>query len=102
LPLYLQPFDDALRDLSVRVHVVRPFLVTDTVGQYDVVARVRGGGPSSMAQAVQHGIAKALTLLVAKEKIGLLDGMVRWDSRQVERKKPGRKKARTRFAFVRR
>ena len=97
-----QPYDEALRDLSVRVHAVQPFLVTGTMGQYDVVAQVRGGGPSSTAQALQHGIAKALTLLVGQEKVGLLDGMMRWDPRKVERKKPGRKKARKGFAYVRR
>lgn len=67
-----QPYDEALRDMSVRVHAVQPFLVTGIMGQYDVVAQVRGGGPSS------------------------------WDLRKVEHKKPGRRKARKGFAYVRR
>ena len=97
-----RPFDEAVRDLSARQHIVQPFLATDSAGAYDVVARVRGGGPSSAAQAVQHGIAKALTLLLEKDKETKLSGMVRWDPRRVERKKPGRRKARTGFAYVRR
>ena len=97
-----KPFDEAIRDLSARQHIVQPFLATDSVGAYDVVAHVRGGGPSSTAQAVQHGIAKALTLLLDKSKVAQLSGMVRWDPRRVERKKPGRRKARTGFAYVRR
>lgn len=44
--------------------MVRPILATGTVGRFDVIARVKGGGLSSMAQAVSHGLAKALTLLV--------------------------------------
>lgn len=97
-----QPFDEAIRDLSARQHIVQPFLVTDSAGLFDVVVRVHGGGPSSAAQAVQHGIAKALTLLLERDKASKLLGMVQWDPRRVERKKPGRRKARTGFAYVRR
>ncbi len=82
------------------MHLLQPFLVTDTVGRFDVTARVKGGGPSAQAQAIQHGIAKALLLLLDHAKIMKLGKMVQFDPRRVERKKPGRKKARKGFAFV--
>lgn len=95
-----QPYDDFLKDPGLRLHALRPFFVTGTMGRYDVVARVSGGGPSAMAQAVQHGIAQALTVLFGSRKE--LKGMVLRDIRRVERKKPGRVKARKGFAYVRR
>ncbi|KAG1667417.1 hypothetical protein FOA52_004834 [Chlamydomonas sp. UWO 241] len=105
-----KPFDAFLPDVSVRMHVIQPMLVTGTLGRYDVIARVHGGGPSSMAQAVQHGLAKALTLQLggnsrrdcAPPAVVKLNQMVLHDSRRVERKKPGRKAARTGFTYRRR
>lgn len=103
-----KPYDEFLRDVSIRLHVLQPFLISGTMGQYDVVATVSGGGPSSMAQAVQHGIAKALLVRLklpgaqAGQASMRLRSLARWDPRQVERKKPGRKKARKGFAYVRR
>ena len=96
------PYDSFFGDLSVRLQVVRPILATGTVGRFDVIARVKGGGLSSMAQAVRHGLAKALTLLVSKRNKNQLQNLVLWDSRRVERKKPGRVKARKGFSYVRR
>jgi small subunit ribosomal protein S9 len=96
------PYDSFFKDLSVRIQVVRPILVTQSVGSFDVVARVQGGGLSSMAQAVRHGLAKALTLLVDNKSSFKLQKLVLWDSRRVERKKPGRVKARKGFSYVRR
>ena len=96
------PYDSFFKDLSVRIQVVRPILVTGSVGRFDVVARVQGGGLSSMAQAVRHGLAKALTMLVDSKMSFRLQKLVLWDSRRVERKKPGRAKARKGFSYVRR
>jgi small subunit ribosomal protein S9 len=97
-----QPYDQYLRDVSVRMHILHPFLRTDTLGQFDVIASVRGGGPSSKAQAMKHGIAKALMLLVEPRVKPKLEALTYRDPRMVERKKPGRKKARKGFAYVRR
>jgi small subunit ribosomal protein S9 len=75
--------------------VIEPFRVTETEGQFDVIARIHGGGVSGQAGALAHGISRALeaeepewrTLL---KKAGLLTR----DARKVERKKYGLKKAR--------
>lgn len=96
------PYDSFFKDLSVRIQVVRPILITGTVGRFDVIARVQGGGLSSAAQAVRHGLAKALTMLVDSKTRSQLQKLVLWDSRRVERKKPGRAKARKGFSYVRR
>eukprot|EP00955_Chlamydomonas_euryale_P038233 351034-Chlamydomonas_euryale.AAC.1 len=97
-----RPFDEALPSLSVRLHVLKPLLATDALGRFDVVARADGGGPSAQAQAVQHGLAKALLLQLGSAARARLGDMVLHDARRVERKKPGRRKARTGFAYVRR
>lgn len=95
-----KPYDEVLKDPGLRLHFLRPFIATETMGRFDVVARVSGGGPSSISQALQHGIAQALTALVGARTN--LKGMVQRDIRRVERKKPGRVKARKGFAYVRR
>lgn len=86
-----------------RYQVMLPFETTSTTGQFDVMINVDGGGVSGQAEAVRLAIAKALvesneeyrTLLRAKD-------LLTRDSRMVERKKPGRKKARKRFQFSKR
>jgi ribosomal protein S9 len=54
------PYDQYFGDITCRAHLLKPLLVTNTSGQYDVVVRVRGGGLSGQAQAVAHGISKAM------------------------------------------
>ena len=88
---------------TLRLVINQPFGVTDRVGQYDVVATVKGGGLSGQAGAVKHGIAQALsryepTLRSAVKREGFLTR----DSRVVERKKYGRAKARRSFQFSKR
>src|SRR4051812_31388519 len=78
--------------------VMRPFETSKVGSQYDVWVDVRGGGVFGQAGAISHGVARAFgkldnTLRVAMRKEGLLTR----DSRMVERKKPGRPKARKRF-----
>lgn len=81
-----------------------PFETTETAGQYDVKITVRGGGKSGQAGAVQLGVARALNeenrelFRPALKKAGLL----RRDSRMVERKKYGQPKARKNFQFSKR
>ena len=81
----------------------QPFQVTDRLGQFDVMATVKGGGLSGQAGAVRHGISRALSLYEpelrpALKKVGFLTR----DSRKVERKKYGRRKARRSFQFSKR
>jgi len=73
----------------------QPFEVTGTEGKYDVTATVKGGGLSGQAGAVRHGIATALQRFNPSDRGNLKKaGLLTRDPRVVERKKPGRKKAR--------
>lgn len=81
----------------------RPFAVTETQGRFDVVVSVRGGGLTGQAEATQLGIARALLADDPDRKAVLRsEGLLTRDPRQVERKKPGRPKARKRFQFSKR
>ena len=81
----------------------QPIMLTNREGQYDVVATVSGGGPSGQAGALRHGLSKALTHY-EPELRGILkkEGFLTRDSRVVERKKYGRRKARRSFQFSKR
>ena len=83
--------------------VQQPILAANRNGQYDVRATVNGGGLSGQAGALRHGISKALTFY-EPELRGVLKtgGFLTRDSRVVERKKYGRKKARRSFQFSKR
>ncbi|MDX9751884.1 MAG: 30S ribosomal protein S9 [Flavobacteriales bacterium] len=83
--------------------IVQPFKLTGTEGQYDVTARIHGGGITGQVEALRLGIARALVAIDAehKPKLKAEDLMTR-DPRAVERKKFGRKKARKRFQFSKR
>ena len=87
----------------LRMLLNQPFDVADRAGQYDVMATVTGGGLSGQAGAVRHGISKALTLYEPALR-GVLkkEGFLTRDSRVVERKKFGRRKARRSFQFSKR
>lgn len=72
-------------------------------GQYDVTVNVEGGGNKGQAEAIRLGIARALVNANAENKPALKkEGLLTRDSRMVERKKPGRRKARRRFQFSKR
>jgi small subunit ribosomal protein S9 len=71
--------------------------------QYDVTVTVEGGGITGQAEAIRLGISRALVIINPENKPALkLKGFVTRDSRMVERKKPGQKKARKRFQFSKR
>ena len=83
--------------------VNQPLEIIQSIGTYDIMATVKGGGLSGQAGALRHGISKALTLYdsglrPALKKVGLL----RRDSRVVERKKYGLAKARRSYQFSKR
>ena len=86
-----------------RTSIESPLRITDNAGKFDISVNVRGGGQSGQAEAVRLGIAKALVDLNAELKPTLrAAGFMTRDSRVVERKKPGQKKARKRFQFSKR
>ena len=87
----------------LRMLLDQPFAVADRVGQYDVMCTVKGGGLSGQAGAVRHGISKALSLYEPGVRPVLKkEGFLTRDSRVVERKKYGRRKARRSFQFSKR
>jgi small subunit ribosomal protein S9 len=87
----------------LRMILQQPLVVADRAGQFDIVATVCGGGLSGQAGAVRHGISKALTYFEPELRAPLKsEGFLTRDSRVVERKKYGRKKARASFQFSKR
>lgn len=88
----------------LEVIINMPFVVTETQDKFDVVYTVTGGGLSGQAGAIRHGIAKALSLYntEAYRKSLKLAGLLTRDSRKVERKKAGLKKARKGQVFSKR
>ena len=83
--------------------VVKPFELINQATDYDVRCNVIGGGHTGQAGAMVHGISKALLLFDADLKSILKkEKLTTRDSRSVERKKPGRKKARKSFQFSKR
>ncbi len=88
---------------TLRLIVNQPFEVAGRKDQYDVVATVTGGGLSGQAGAVKHGISQALQL-AEPDLRGVLKqaGFLTRDSRVVERKKYGKRKARRSFQFSKR
>ncbi|MEE8476803.1 MAG: 30S ribosomal protein S9 [Gemmatimonadales bacterium] len=89
--------------LSLVQHIQQSFTATDTLGAFDVKARVRGGGQSGQAGALRLAIARALLLADDTHRPKLrAAGLLTRDARKVERKKPGRPGARKRFQFSKR
>ena len=87
----------------LRMLITQPFLVADRYNQFDVYSTVVGGGLSGQAGALRHGISRALTNYEPELRpILKLAGFLTRDSRVVERKKYGHKKARASFQFSKR
>lgn len=87
--------DDYFPRFLHRSQVTAPLKVAEADGRYDVRIRVHGGGPTGQAGAVRHGIARALVEADPELRIPLKrEGFLARDSRMVERKKAGLKKAR--------
>jgi small subunit ribosomal protein S9 len=86
-----------------RMRILEPFEATETVGQYDVLVSVEGGGIAAQADAVRHGISRALVSATETLRPALRKGgMLTRDPREVERKKYGRHKARKRPQYSKR
>ena len=88
---------------AYRVSVRAPLELLGSANRYDVIAKIEGGGPTGQADALRHGIARALAE-ESQEARGELKsaGMLTRDARAVERKKYGLKKARKRPQFSKR
>ncbi|MFO7257356.1 MAG: 30S ribosomal protein S9 [Bacteroidota bacterium] len=83
--------------------VKQPLAVVKSDGEFDITVNVEGGGIRGQAEAVRLGIARALVQVNAEHKPVLRkEGLLTRDSRMVERKKYGRRKARRRFQFSKR
>ena len=86
-----------------KMQITRPFEIINQATEYDVKCSVKGGGPTGQAGAMVHGISKALVMFDENFKSSLkTEKLTTRDSRAVERKKPGRKKARRSFQFSKR
>ena len=95
--------DEYFAGLPTAQNVLAPLDVTSSVGKFDVVVTVRGGGVSSQIEACRHGIARALNAYDASNHVALrANGYLTRDPRMVERKKYGQAGARRRFQFSKR
>ena len=96
-------FNNYFSNENHKMQIVKPFETINQISDYDVKCNVTGGGHTGQAGAVVHGIAKALLLINSEFKAALKkEKLTTRDSRSVERKKPGRKKARRSFQFSKR
>ncbi len=89
------PYEERFSRLEHRQTVMKPLLVTDSVGKYNAIVKVAGGGTSGQGGAISHGIARALVRADDSLKPILRQhGLLTRDSRVKERKKVGLKRAR--------
>lgn len=88
---------------SLEMMIYQPLVLTENETKFDVQVKVVGGGISSQAGAIRHGIARALLVNNVETKAILRpEGLLTRDARVKERKKYGRKRARKRFQFSKR
>ena len=91
------------RTSVLQYKINQPFMLTETIGQYDVQVNVDGGGITGQAEAVRLAISKALIEINPDWKSALKQvGLTTRDPRMVERKKFGQKKARKKSQFSKR
>ena len=96
-------YSDYFSSDNHKMQITKPFELIKQPTDFDVRCNVKGGGPTGQAGAMVHGISKALVLFDENFKTSLkTDKLTTRDSRAVERKKPGRKKARRSFQFSKR
>ena len=98
-----KPMDDYFRLEKARQITMQPLLLTNMVGEYDIMVTVKGGGTVGQAGAVRHGITQALFQINPDfRQILKKAGFVKRDPRKKERKKYGQRGARARFQFSKR
>jgi small subunit ribosomal protein S9 len=95
--------DNYFKRDTYQMQILRPFEIINQSTEYDINCKVTGGGLTGQAGALVHGISKALVQMNADLKSTLKkEKLTTRDSRSVERKKPGRAKARRSFQFSKR
>ena len=88
---------------TMQFKLEQPFKIADLLGKFDITANVNGGGTTGQAEAIRLAISRALCEFDIENRPALkVDGLLTRDSRVVERKKPGQKKARKKFQWVKR
>ena len=98
-----RPVEEYFPIETIRSDMIQPFKITNTFGSYDVKATVVGGGIAGQADAVRHGITRALVSVNPDFRLALKRaGFIKRDPRVKERKKYGQKGARARFQFSKR
>jgi small subunit ribosomal protein S9 len=99
-----RPMDEFFGGLeTLKVVVKQPFVITEMLDKFDVIATIDGGGVSSQAGAMRHGISRALCVFNLELRKRLKKaGFLTRDARQKERKKYGQRGARRRFQFSKR
>jgi len=96
-------FNDYFKRESIKANIIEPLKLTGTQNAYDVIAKIQGGGVSGQAGALRHGISKALLEINSEFRSVLKkEGFLIRDSRIIERKKYGLKKARKKPQFSKR
>ena len=96
-------FDKYFANENHKMQIIRPFEIINQPTNYDVRCSVKGGGATGQAGAMVHGISKALVMFDENLESTLkTEKLTTRDSRVVERKKPGRRKARRSFQFSKR
>ncbi len=96
-------FEDYFKRETDRISIMEPLRLTNTLGKFDIYAKVVGGGTSGQAGALRLGLARALITCDPNSRPILKKAdFLRRDSRMKERKKPGQKGARKKFQWVKR
>tara|TARA_Y100000590_G_scaffold340722_1_gene388610 strand:+ start:30 stop:446 length:417 start_codon:yes stop_codon:yes gene_type:complete len=96
-------YEDYFKRSNHKMQILRPFEIIDQITGYDVKCSVKGGGHTGQAGALVHGISKALVQFDSSLKTTLKkEKLTTRDSRAVERKKYGHRKARRSFQFSKR
>ena len=94
---------DYFHKANLQIAIFRPLVITKREGEYDVRCSVRGGGMTGQAGAIIHGLSRCIVLYEPDLKVTLKkEKLTTRDSRAVERKKYGKKKARRSFQFSKR
>jgi small subunit ribosomal protein S9 len=95
--------NDYFKSEILQTTVKQALVLVKQDGNYDVNVNVEGGGVKGQAEAIRLGIARAMVKVSDENKSPLRkEGLMTRDSRMVERKKPGRRKARRKFQFSKR
>jgi small subunit ribosomal protein S9 len=98
-----KPADEYFERETSRMILRQSLELVEVTEKYDISATVMGGGKSAQAEAVRHGIARALSALdIELRRVLKRAGYITRDARQKERKKPGQPGARKRFQFSKR